>query len=503
MLSNMAKHAVLFPLWMLLLFLVPVQINARSWTDVEVVHDLMNLAEDPTGPEYLWLKELQLMDENYTPPVDDVIVDRSPSTNAPSPMPSSSPTTLPSQLPSESPTLFPSQIPSVPPSQIPSGSPSLDPFPPVESPRNPETGYFNYDDSSTYGPGNWGSVKTPNNFYWEEFDDNGFGAWDGYLAKRDPSKNICETGDRQSPIDLKESGATCHEFHEIRDRSGDYPVTDRDIEKRIESNKLRLHYPRRPCVKCNSEPDPPDADFPYGWGDVADVVHIDLKIPSEHTIMGERFEAEFIINHVHPDRKRVAALTTLIRAQPDGYNYYFQEALNAFQEQYDDNRKACRRRKMEERVGNSTTPAMDEPSAAFSSPTPTAAPILSMAPSVGWNDYSDFNISAAGRKSGTFKRGSVWDPYHPMLIPTIHFWHYEGSITEPPCFEGVSWWVSDKPMVIGWEQLQQMKRILFTNVDSQCRLTSVHSGHSVARPIQKSNGRDVYICTPDDFGPDK
>lgn len=267
-------------------------------------------------------------------------------------------------------------------------------------------------------------------------------------------------------------------------------------------NKLRLHYPRRPCVKCNSEPDPPDADFPYGWGSVADVVHIDIKVPSEHTIQGERFDAEFIINHVHPDRKRVAALTTLIRAKPDGYNYYFQEALDAFQEQYDENKESCRRRTTAQDNNNSTIPVLGDgmvPSASFS-PSPTASPTISLEP---WNDYSDFDISAAERKSKVFKRGSIWDPYHPMLIPTIHFWHYEGSITEPPCFEGVSWWVSDKPMVIGSEQLIQLKRILFTNVDASCRPTSVHWKGSVARPIQKSNGRDIYLCTPDDFGPDK
>lgn len=221
----MAKHALLpVPLWLLLLLLGgPAQTNARSWTDIEVTHDDLNRLTDPAGLEYLRLKELQLLDANYTPTDVADAVDRSPSTNAPSPMPSSGPSSLPSQLPSEAPTLLPSQYPSALPSQMPSTSPTVDPFPPVDLPKDPKTGYFNYnDETSEYGPANWGSVRTPSKFYWREFDDNGFGAWKGYLEKRNPSKNICESGKRQSPVDLKESGATCHEFHEIRDRRGDY-----------------------------------------------------------------------------------------------------------------------------------------------------------------------------------------------------------------------------------------------------------------------------------------
>ena len=57
-------------------------------------------------------------------------------------------------------------------------------------------------------------------------------------------------------------------------------------------------------------------------------------------------------------------------------------------------------------------------------------------------------------------------------------------------------------MIISDEQLEQMQIIQFTNVDSNCQKTSVHSDRSNARPIQPRNGRDVYLCTPDDFGPD-
>ena len=237
-----------------LILMLPALVRARSWTDIELVHDVN--FPDFAGQDYLIAKEQMFFDGNFSPGPNDAEVERSPSTNAPSPMPSSSPSLLPSTVPSQAPSLLPSAVPSVLPSQMPSVLPTLDPFPPAVPPSDPDDWYFNYDDSSNaeYGPEEWGSVGNPNPFYWDEFDDPGFGPWKGQLEKRDPSKNVCEKGDRQSPIDLRESGAKCHEFHEIRDKGGDFSVTGNDVEKRIESNKLRLHYRRRPCADFHGDP---------------------------------------------------------------------------------------------------------------------------------------------------------------------------------------------------------------------------------------------------------
>ena len=101
--------------------------------------------------------------------------------------------------------------------------------------------------------------------------------------------------------------------------------------------------------------------------------------------------------------------------------------------------------------------------------------------------------------------GGAWDPHHAMLIPTVHFYRYEGSLTEPPCTEFVTWFVADKPMIISHEQLELMRVLLFTNVHPHnCKLSGVHRNaeDGVARPIQPLHDRGVYQCTPDDFGPD-
>lgn len=44
----------------------------------------------------------------------------------------------------------------------------------------------------------------------------------------------------------------------------------------------------------------------------------------------------------------------------------------------------------------------------------------------------------------------------------------------------------DTPMIISVGQLEQLQRIMFTHVDSNCQKTSVHNAEqSVARPIQR------------------
>jgi hypothetical protein len=154
--------------------------------------------------------------------------------------PSLPPSALPSipqvavAAPSANPTQHPSILPSAAPTAI------IDPYPANPVPDNPEPGYFNYDTSpnARYGPGyvavtmdgsqfsvsiinnQWGAVASPSYpyyyNYWDEFGNNGFGPWKGVLAGYDIYRNRCNDVGKQSPIDVKDNGAVCHEFHEIR-----------------------------------------------------------------------------------------------------------------------------------------------------------------------------------------------------------------------------------------------------------------------------------------------
>ena len=64
------------------------------------------------------------------------------------------------------------------------------------------------------------------------------------------------------------------------------------------------------------------------------------------------------------------------------------------------------------------------------------------------------------------------------LIPKQqNYYRFSGSLTTPPCSEGVIWMVMRKPMTISKQQLDQFKLLLKEQPNN--------------RPIQPSNGRIV------------
>ena len=393
---------------------------------------------------------------------------------------------------------------------------SSNPFPEKPLPAVPMPWYFNYDSTSGYGPGeiglfsregdfavgvhnnHWGQVELAPLSYWEEFTANGWGPWKGVLDIHGPtSRNLCEMGNMQSPIDVKDNGgAVCMETHQIHTHGGDLGVRSDNVRKEIHGNKLRLVYDRRPCADhlnndACSEPDPPFADFPNGWGGYSDVLHVDFKVPGEHRIWNEAFDAEMQIFHIHPERRRLPTQAVLIRAQENGHNEYLEEVLVLFAREYEVNQAKCARRLREQRrlhsqvhrlLGNNNN-AKDD---------------------IHYDTLADFSTEFDRPEFEQDQRqlqDSVWDPHHPMLVPSIYFYRYDGSLTEPPCGEFVSWFVCDTPMIISFEQLEQMKRILFTNVDENCRLTSIHHAESAARPIRPLGERPVWRCTEQNYGP--
>ena len=95
-----------------------------------------------------------------------------------------------------------------------------------------------------------------------------------------------------------------------------------------------------------------------------------------------------------------------------------------------------------------------------------------------------------------------WDPFRPRIVNSIYFYGYDGSLTEPPCSEIVSWRVLDTPMQINTAQWEQIRDILFGQVGDDCKRSSVHWRGSVARPTQSLNERDLWRCLPSDYESD-
>ena len=69
------------------------------------------------------------------------------------------------------------------------------------------------------------------------------------------------------------------------------------------------------------------------------------------------------------------------------------------------------------------------------------------------------------------------------LLPSIkRAYRYEGSLTTPPCSEGVKWFVLTTPIEISQSQIAAFKAILYGN----------------NRPVQPLNGRELLVDTTED-----
>ena len=132
--------------------------------------------------------------------------------------PTTSPTPAPTSSPTGAPTPFPTSAPTQDPTPTPTGMPTPEPTGFFVSqnpvPRSPPSDYFNYDDSSPWGPRRWNRVDTSRHWL-KEFGPNGYGPWRGHFPE-DLTKNVCNGPDRkQSPKNLVGT-VVCDASHEIR-----------------------------------------------------------------------------------------------------------------------------------------------------------------------------------------------------------------------------------------------------------------------------------------------
>lgn len=203
--------------------------------------------------------------------------------------------------------------------------------------------------------------------------------------------------------------------------------------------------------------------------------------------------------YLHPRRMRSPSVAVPMRATKDGFNPELQRALDEFQQQYKSDYDACvggslnRARRMGEITEEEARAIMS-----YASEIELEGAVRKLQT----NETADSAVPITPAQGNATASRKNWDPHHPLLIPSVHFFGYEGSVTEPPCGEFVSWRVMDAPMLMSFEQLNQMKRLIFTHLSPQCRRTSVHFKESVARPVQDRGNRTVWRCTPEDWAAD-
>jgi carbonic anhydrase len=141
---------------------------------------------------------------------------------------------------------------------------------------------------------------------------------------------------------------------------------------------------------------------------------------------------------------------------------------------------------------------------------PTFATLLSQ-----WNDTRTIpdNCVAAVRKSrrqldqssydddSSSSSSSYYPPVNPYaLIPSNSaFFSYKGSLTTPPCTEGVAWRVYETVVPISRHQFDWLRDLVITGyIDpATCQpVTAADSLNSTVRPAQHRNGRTISRTCP-------
>ena len=305
---------------------------------------------------------------------------------------------------------------------------------------------------------------------------------------------------------------------------GEYGLTDENWARPtplIMHNKLRLQYPERRSEW--ERPEPPGADFArnvFNSG-IQDILHIDLKIGSEHTLCGKQYDGEMQLFYIHREGN-LEALSVLIEIDSTEMNGHFQVMLDYFQDKFDEDASLCLRRRTKARAllgrgkngksntklrGMSSSSSIDNEVVDETTEHAKEEGGASTASSLGsflYQKLHDSFLRHIQRRQRRTERLPTWNPLEPWyVLRSIHFWGYSGSITEPPCFEEVHWRVIDVPMKIHFNQYLQLKRLTFDHVDPDtCRKTSTHFEESNARPIQPDQGGATYRCRRSDYASD-
>lgn len=290
----------------------------------------------------------------------------------------------------------------------------------------------------------------------------------------------------QSPIDVcTRPERHCQEYHEFRSRRGDFRIRDAFFTKQILPSKLRVLVERR----TGDEPDPPHVDFAGIGARELDLLNIDLKFPSEHTVCGRRFDGEMQYYFFHPVKRSLLVVSWLLEARVEnGANEHMQELIDEFGQIYDENERICREKDLEGSLAGDDATSVVRGGVEPPADNRTVSeddPLLTR--KLAKNDNKN-------------KGGGIWDPFHRDIQKTIHFWGYTGSLTEPPCAANTLWRIMDVPVPVSPDQLFRMQDALFNNRDPEsCAFTSAHYGGSVARPAASADAPKYYKCTRSDY----
>jgi len=344
---------------------------------------------------------------------------------------------------------------------------------------------FNYDPYSPIGPNHWDTIVNVPTTYKDYITEN--------ENQCSSSSSSTTTSSAQSPINIKNSmllNYPCTDNHPPKVHIGQTKFKELDFV--ILPNALRVKFPQ------NNIP-VPKIDF-SDLSTPIKLLHVDVKIRSEHYLNGQQYPGEFQMYFHFPKsadefkqhtEDQLVALSIFMDFHDDDSNEEENKELEQFIKRWEEElwskQNECKRR---------IDPTIPEYA-------PTYYTVYTKKET---NDIWD--LPKVVNANSTLRTDfNIW-----RFMPTGYYCGYKGSLTEPPCTDKVTWRILDLPMKISKAQYKRMQSILTNRLDdTTCEITTASYNGTVNRPLQyedkilqKDNevlqeGRNINTAKPRSF----